>query len=498
VNRYLAWVTVAVLACGIGGRYLLASDVVDLGSQRELFLDDHLFASREDLILAPGQPRDEGEVFRFDQPWEGNVSLHATVLKDGGRYLLYYRGWHVDMPNELNEKQEGAGVVTCVAESLDGVNWRRPSLGLHEFNGSGDNNIVMVAADSRVTRNFMPFIDRRPGVPWEERFKAIGGQRHQGTYRFVSGDGLHWRKLPLPPLFKGYALDSPNVVFWYEAEKQYVMYFRTWTNWRNSERPEFDDGIRTISRATSPDFIHWTDPVPMSFGDNPLEHLYTNNTHPYFRAPQQLVALAARFLPDRRVLSDDELLSRGVHPSQHKGVSDVVLMSSRGGTAYDRTFMASFLRPGRDRGNWSSRNNYPAYGVVQTSEDEMSFYVDSNYAQPGNHMRRYSLRLDGFSSLHADYAPGQATTHPIVFDGSRLVLNYATSAAGEVRVALLDAQGDPLPGYSADDCDPLVGDEISRSVSWRGDTDISSLTHKTIRLRLQMQDADLYSLHFTD
>lgn len=487
----------AVLAAAGATVSLAATDAIDIGSQRELFLDDRLVASFDGTALVSGRPRDEGEVFRFDQPWEGNVSLHATVLQDGGRYLLYYRGWQVDLPTEVGQKQEVVGVVTCVAESLDGIHWRRPSLGLHEFNGSRDNNIILVADDSRVTTNFMPFIDRRPGVPWEERFKAIGGQRHQGAYRLVSADGIHWRKLPLPPLFKGYALDSPNVVFWFEAEQQYVMYLRTWSKGGTPDQPELE-GIRTISRATSADFVHWTEPVPMSFGDTPLEHLYTNNTQPYFRAPQQLVALPARFLPERRVLPDEELAARQVHPSQHEGVSDVVLMSSRGGTTFDRTFMTAFLRPGRDRGNWSARNNYPARGVVRTGPDEMSIYVDSNYAQPDNHLRRHSLRLDGFSSLHADYASGQATTHPITFAGSRLVLNYATSAAGEVRVALLDADGSPLPGFAAEDCDPVIGDEIDRTVSWKGDADVSSLVGRPVRLRLHLQDADLYSIQFTD
>ena len=56
--------------------------------------------------------------------------------------------------------------------------------------------------------------------------------------------------------------------------------------------------VRSIARVTSNDFIHWTDPVQMRFGDSgvkPTEHLYTNQTQPYFRAPHIYISMAARF-----------------------------------------------------------------------------------------------------------------------------------------------------------------------------------------------------------
>ena len=75
----------------------------------------------------------------------------------------------------------------------------------------------------------------------------------------------------------------------------------------------------------------------MKFGDTPIEHLYTNQTHAYFRAPQIYVAIAARFMPNRQVLTEEEALSLNVNPKYFKDCSDVVLMTSRGGNKYDRT-----------------------------------------------------------------------------------------------------------------------------------------------------------------
>jgi hypothetical protein len=160
--------------------------------------------------------------------------------------------------------------------------------------------------------------------------------------------------------------------------------------------------------------------------------------------------------------------------------------------------MEGFLRPGIGMENWVSRTNYPALNIVQTGETEMSFYVNQNYAQPTSHLRRYSLRIDGFSSLHADYDPGGMTTKLLTFSGSKLVVNFSTSAAGYIIVELLDNKGNAIKGYTADDCIPLTGNEITRIVEWKKGSDISALQNIPVKLRFRMKDADLYSLRFKE
>jgi hypothetical protein len=186
----------------------------------------------------------------------------------------------------------------------------------------------------------------------------------------------------------------------------------------------------------------------------------------------------------------------GVHPMQRLGISDAVLMTSRGGNRYDRTFMESFIRPGTDRGRWSARNNYPAFGFVQTGPDEISIYAVARYAQPAMHLYRYTMRLDGFASVRAGYGGGTLVTKPLRFSGNRLVINYSTSAAGAIRVALTDTGGRVLDGFSAADCDPFIGDEVGRVVTWRKGSALSRLRGTPVRVQFTMKDADLYSLQF--
>src|SRR4051812_37542811 len=160
--------------------------------------------------------------------------------------------------------------VTCHAESRDGIHWVKPELGLFERRGSKANNIVL-AGMAPFSHNFCPMIDSRPGVPADERFKALAGTSDTGLHAFASADGKRWRKIGEKAVLTRGAFDSQNVPFWSEHEGKFLCFFRV-----------FVDGIRRIARAESNDFAHWTDPVLMTYGDRPIEHLYTNQTAPYF------------------------------------------------------------------------------------------------------------------------------------------------------------------------------------------------------------------------
>ena len=115
-----------------------------------------------------------------------------------------------------------------------------------------------------------------------------------------------------------------NVSFWSTAEDAYVCYFRVFKRFPSG-------GVRWVARTTSKDFLSWTPPVEMSFGAAPPEHLYTNQTSPYFRAPHIYVGIAARFMPGRQVLTPAEAEAIHVDPKYFQDCSDAVLLITRGG-----------------------------------------------------------------------------------------------------------------------------------------------------------------------
>lgn len=335
-----------------------------------------------------------------------------------------------------------------------------------------DNNIVWRGPGSH---NFAPFRDANPAAPEDQRYKAFAGAGPKGALvPFVSPDGYRWTMLQKDPVITKGAFDSQNLAFWDELRGEYVCYFRI-----------FKDGVRDISRCTSKDFIHWSEPEPLDYGGAPPEHLYTNAITPYFRAPHIFLGFPCRFVEGRKKIAE------------HKdtGINDGVLMSSRDGLHFER-WLEAFLRPGLDPLRWTDRNNYIAWGLAPTSDEEISLYWTEHYRHPTNRLRRGTIRTDGFVSVHAGAKGGEVLTRPFTFEGRALVVNYDTSAAGSIRFALCDKDGRAYDGYSLTESEKLFGSEIAHEVKFFAGADASSLAGKPVRLRVYLKDADLYSFRF--
>ena len=122
-----------------------------------------------------------------------------------------------------------------------------------------------------------------------------------------------------------------------------------------------------------------------------------------------------------------------------------------------------------------------------------SYWTDNSSA-----LRRYVLRMDGFVSVSASMACGELVTKPLIFSGNRLIINFSTSAAGEVKVEIQNSAGNPLPGYTQEECPALFGDAIERLVVWKKGNDLAALAGRAVRLRFILKDADLYSIRFKE
>lgn len=493
MHRVLVVIALTVLlGATVGGsdtpRPLAAPESVhDIGSRRELFVDHYLIERLDRLRLEIGHPQSGGVAIRYDKPWDGPISHCTTVIKDGDKYRMYYRG---------KSSKPGYRYTICYAESTDAIDWTKPELNLIELDGSKANNVVLLENQA-----LSPFLDTRPNVPAAERFKGNAlvetrfGAAKDGLLGYVSPDGLHWkpvRKEPIVlPEFKN-NFDSQNVMFWSEVEQQYVLYAR-----------QTEAGFRAQSRSTSKDFLTWTPQVLMTYSDTgttvPSEQLYTSQVQPYFRAPHIYISLPGRLMEGRRALTPEQGKRLGIDPvtGGDTDCADGVLQTSRAGSKlFDRTFREALVRPGSGDGNWVSRTNYPACGIVQTGSTEMSIYVQREYGLKSAYLERLTLRLDGFASVHAPFTGGEMLTRPLRFSGSKLELNCSTSAAGGIRVEIQDAEGKPISGFAIADSIEILGDDIARVVTWKGGAPLSKLAGRTVRLRFVMRDADLYSLRF--
>jgi hypothetical protein len=436
-----------------------------IGSRLELFVDDYLIDTMTNATQQLHSPQAREIVLETNMPWEGPWSGYFTVFQDGDFYRMYYRG----MP-------QGGPESTCYAESKDGINWVRPTIGLFEFRGSKDNNIIWtsdIPGEGGMSHNFAPFKDTNPAAKPDELYKAV---TKGPLIAMCSADGWHWRKMRDEPIITEGAFDSLNIAFYDNLREEYVCYLR-----------DFKDGVRHIRVSTSKDFLNWTKPEWLDFGDAPPEHLYTNAIRPYFRAPHIYMGFPKRLVPERTSEIDRTV--------GETAVSDGVFMTSRDQVHFHR-WLEAFVRPGLDPGNWMQRTNMAAWGMLQTSPEEISLYYSEHYYQPTHRIRRRTIRTDGFVSINAKYQGGELLTKPLTFEGKELVINYATSAVGSVQVEIQDAAGHAIDGFALAQCPEIFGDEIERVVSWEGGSDVSRLAGQPVRLRFAMKDADLYSIRF--
>ena len=131
-----------------------AAEPIKIGNDLQLFWDDALIESKTgDIAFVLQRPEPKEMILSTDESWEGNVSAYFTFLQDAAEYRAYYRGAHYDTVKKVMTHRE----VTCVAISKDGIHWKKPKLGIVDFEGSTANNIVW---DGIGTHCFAPFVEQ--------------------------------------------------------------------------------------------------------------------------------------------------------------------------------------------------------------------------------------------------------------------------------------------------------------------------------------------------
>jgi hypothetical protein len=489
---------------------------IDIGTRLEPLIDDFLFAELDDgLDLRLHPPVKREVVLKTDAPCEGNACLYRTVFQDkDGRIRMYYGAWHYVMDGgKMNYPHP---YFVCYAESRDGKRWNKPSLGLVEFEGNRRNNIVLAPDSLRgidiSAGDTAVFPDTNPACQEGAEYKAlVPGGSPRALYALQSPDGFNFslmrrgaEEIPDPVITEGY-FDSLNLAFWDEYRGEYRAYFRDF----QGGAPH---GVRGIKTATSPDFLDWSQPNWLDYGDSPEQPLYTNQIRPYSRAPHILFGFPMRYIDRGWVPQTDNLPGleyrrerSAAHPRYGSVVTDGLFMSSRDGLNFKR-WGEAYIRPGPNVvDSWVYGDNCTAWGLIETEPDspgappELSLYVTEGYwTGRSMNLRRYTTRIDGFVSLHAPLAGGSCHTKPLIFSGRRLHLNFATSAAGSLRVEFQDLEGRPVPGFSLDESDEIFGDSIDRVAHWAGGDDLSALAGCPVRIRFALRDADLYSIQFRE
>jgi hypothetical protein len=184
------------------------------------------------------------------------------------------------------------------------------------------------------------------------------------------------------------------------------------------------------------------------------------------------------------------------NPRYGQVITDCAFMTSRDGLHFKR-YDEAFMRPCPEFGNnWTYGDCYPARGFLETASDikgadpELSMLAPDNHWM-GEHARliRYSMRCDGFVSLHAGDKEECIVTKPFTFEGGELHINFATSAWGYLYITLVAEDGTTVESGE------IFGNKIDRKVGFPAGA-VAALAGKAVTMEVRMRDADLYSMQF--
>ncbi len=520
MNRFISAGLISALLAATG-----VAGPIRIGDRRQVFIDRTFLAEAKGVEIVVHPPRKSGEMcIKPEEPWErGGIGPYSSVLYDGQIYHMWYHA----MDSVQWDTGHTNGCI-CYAASKDGIKWERMPTGLIEYQGSRKNNIVFGHRANGVILGQdggMVFLD--PNAPASERFRMVCrfGREGRGLRVWSSGDGVHW-KLTHPsvitarPEEKRSHLDSQNVIFWDDARQKYVAYVRY-------NRPERRGRARSISRGESDRLggfpvvqdmpvVLQPDDQDLKENDLPAVDFYMSAAvkypwadNAYFMFPTAYYHYSPR-LPE---FKKEWPINAGPLDSQ--------FAASRDGITWERYDRRPFVSLGlKGEFDWGCARTI--WGLVpDTAGREMYIYYRGGdwlhgWDRNENNKRillskglgatqditcisRLISRRDGFTSVRGAYAGGEFSTPPVVFAGSKLLINVDTSATGFVRVGLLDEKGQEIEDFTAEQCDLIhTANEINRGVSWRGNADVGKLAGQPVRLKFLVRDADLYAFQFAE
>jgi len=489
-----------VKAVATGPAPILPWGVVDLQGHKHLFIDGILLDSAGDGLFLRAHPPCPStyEVCEFnrDLPYErwedGTVIWNDGVFMDYDGKVRYY---YTD-ERETNGYKDS---YWSLAISDDGLKFTRPSLGLVGYQGSKDNNIVFNGRQGSVT------LDANPGAdPWA-RFKYTGWEYNSGTVVMSSPDGIHWTRNEVQQL----PFDTGGTVehFWDDQKGIYKCYLRG-ESWWGTPRNN-GTGREALLSETSEFFKPWPfQPVPQpSFRDLRWRSL-----------PTPSLELPKAFITEHWPELDVDIHTYRTVSSKYAGAPDVYvsffwgyqadpadnrnvgLATSRDGLNWTNWKLPWYIPANQTFGNMSMQESLSINGLLHR-EGELWQYAAlknavHNRTSADDRLIRIRQRVDGFVSLSADDVAGEAITREIRFSGNRLSLNARVCPGGSIRIALLNADGSEREGFGLEDCDPIQGDFLQKAATWKGKADINSSA--TVRLKIRLQNADLYALQFAD
>jgi len=429
---------------------------LDFGARKYVFIDDAIIDTKSDMKIMMNRPYNKQPIIKDFEIRKS--SWRPSVFEvDGKVYMAMPEGY---------SSEEGH---TFLASSKDGLNFTMKGRIMPEVPYYGAF-----------------FKDLNPDVPSSQKYKVNAFVSNRGMYFYTSPDGINWRRnetIQLPLRSGG-----EGECFWDDQRGRYASYIKRDSSFDDPECADASGRVAVgfwtdeilkawpFHQMETPYFEGYPFPSvtcegPVSFDVTEATQVYRTRAIKYPWAPDVYLAFIWRYPGD-------------------DGPRHIDLGVSRDGENWSFFGTNWYIPPG------SGEEELSMYGLIRRG-DEIWQYVDEGGAHGGDAERayyRHRQRLDGFVSLDAGSKTGTATTLPLKFKGSQLILNI--KATGSAKVAITDKDGKEMVGFGLADCDEIKCDSTDKIVRWNGKSSVRALAGKTVRVKFEMRDAKLYAFEF--
>jgi len=495
------------------------SQVIDIGSRRQFWFNTQdLIRESRLLKVLQRQPvkHPANPLLVADKPWEGTLvqlfSCDVHYDANAGRWQMWYEG-------------HPAEVLLCTAFSKDGIRWTKPSLGLEEYEGSKDNNIILQTGypdahcasivkapnEKDPTRRFKLYY--WVGPEWFDSHilpkgltparvaaarKKIKAYPRNGHYVAFSRDGIRFTPQTAAPVL---ATSDFNTTLFDERRDRYRSYHKI-----EYQKPTWSESRRCMWTSESEDGVR--------FGESRL-----------VLAPDEIDDDLAKAVGGRRT----EFYGMHAWPCEDFYLGLVwVFMVTGGNDRFGRGWDDGRIEPqliySADGVDWRRppvREPFIPHGPADSFEAGSVYSTGDHPVVIGNEVRFYyfgvsythgcteaihspnrhsgfglaTLPRDRYVGWQGGAVAGTLATKTIRFSGRDLLLNLDASH-GETRVALLDADGKPLPGFGTEDCEAISTESFDQVVKWHGSSDLSALAGRAVRVQFTLRQSALYTWQF--
>jgi len=449
------------------------------GIQRDRFLllDNRIVERTKNAKLTVGKMEKDkrNPLFIEDKPWEPRFdNLYANVLYDEQEklYKCWYSPFIVDesTTNTPEKNRVNGGkfrymgkhtgrrreMGICYAVSRDGIQWKKPNLGIVEFQGSKENNLVW-----RGPHGAGVFKDPHDLDP-KRRYKMF----FKGKMISVafSGDGLHWGKAIECPEANVRG-DTHNNAFWAPTLGEYVGITRTWARPRG----------RQVARTSSKDFLKWNKAKVVLEG---LENHLQTYAMPVFYYAGVYIGLPAIYNSDAD-RTHTELAWSPDTVTWHRVDAGSPLIANS---------------PEKGKYDWGCVYT-AAYPVFL--KDEIRLYYggsdDKHFGWRNGSFCLATLRPDGFAGYEqiSKDASAFVTTKTLLATGQSLTLSADVGEDGFVKIKILNDSGEGLA-----EAKPVRQTVTDGKMEWRSEFTTETVGGKMIRIEFELKNAKLYSFSF--